>query len=106
MKTYFQTNGVDLERTLELDAMMGTLDLVARSDWVAVLPGLMMASDIEGETLRINPIVDPPMFLDLVAIEPSRRALSFPAAAFHTILLDAAKEQNAKWSAVAFNGPA
>ena len=99
LNTYFQTNGVTIERTLQLDAMMGTLDLVDRSDWVAVLPGLLVASDIDSGALRINPIVDPAMFLDLVTIEPSRRPLSFSAAAFHAMLLEAAEEQNGKWSA-------
>ena len=105
LKTYFQTNGVEIARSLELDAMMGTLDLVVRSDWVAVLPGLMVASDIAGGSLRINPIVDPPLFLDLVSIEPSRRPLSSVAEAFHRILLEVAEELNAGWSAVAFNDP-
>ena len=105
LKTYFQTNGVEIARTLELDAMMGTLDLVVRSDWVAILPGLMVATDIEGGSLRINPIVDPPMFLDLVSIEPSRRALSPSAAAFHKSLLEAAGAQNGRWAAVNFNSP-
>ena len=35
------------ERVLELDAMLGTLDFVSRSDWVTILPGIMMAADIE-----------------------------------------------------------
>ncbi len=33
---------------LELVAMLGTLDLVAKAGWVAVLPGLMMADDAAG----------------------------------------------------------
>ena len=101
LRTYFQTHGVDLERTLELDAMMGTLDLVARSDWMAVVPGLMVGTDVDGGALRISPIVDPPMFLDLVTIEPRRRPLSQAAAAFHEILLDAAVALNGRWTTAA-----
>jgi LysR family tcuABC transcriptional regulator len=71
---------------LELDAMLGTLDFVSRSDWVTVLPGIMMAADIERPTVTINPIVDPIFTLDLVLIEPSRRAMSQPARTFLEML--------------------
>jgi LysR family transcriptional regulator, nitrogen assimilation regulatory protein len=79
IETYLAANGLECERVLELDAMLGTLDLVARSDWVTILPGIMMAADIERPLVTINPIVDPVFTLDLVLIEPSRRVMS-PAA--------------------------
>ena len=84
--TYCATHGVEIERTMELDAMMGTLDYVASSDWVTVLPGVMMAADVEPGRFKINPIGSPALDLDLVVIEPSRRALSPAAAAFYAIL--------------------
>src|SRR5436309_1670500 len=37
--TYFQTNGVPVEDMIEMDAMIGTLEFVAATDWVAILPG-------------------------------------------------------------------
>jgi LysR family nitrogen assimilation transcriptional regulator len=79
IETYLAANGLQCERVLELDAMLGTLDFVSRSDWVTILPGIMMAADIERPSVIINPIVDPVFTLDLVLIEPSRRAMS-PAA--------------------------
>jgi LysR family nitrogen assimilation transcriptional regulator len=79
IETYLAANGLQCERVLELDAMLGTLDFVSRSDWVTILPGIMMATDIERPSVTINPIVDPVFTLDLVLIEPSRRAMS-PAA--------------------------
>src|SRR5918999_1631858 len=76
IETYLAANGLRCERVLELDAMLGTLDFVSRSDWVAILPGIMMAADIERPSMvTINPIVDPVFTLDLVLIEPSRRAM-------------------------------
>src|SRR5512142_2597720 len=33
LETYFQSHGVEIEAKLELDAMIGTLEFVARSDW-------------------------------------------------------------------------
>ena len=59
--------------------MFGTLDFVARSDWVAILPGIMMVPDLPGNGLRINTLLDPALSLDLILIEPARRPLP-PAA--------------------------
>ena len=46
LETYFQTHGVEVEAMLEMDAMIGTLEFVARSDWVTVLPSLISVNDI------------------------------------------------------------
>lgn len=100
LETYFASNGVVVERLLELDAMMGTLDFVARSDWVAVLPGIMMANDAVRDRFAINPLVDPPLSLDLVVIEPARKALSPAADAFLDALTREALRLNE-----AFAGP-
>jgi LysR family nitrogen assimilation transcriptional regulator len=92
IETYLAANGLQCERVLELDAMLGTLDFVSRSDWVAILPGIMMAADIERPSVTINPIVDPVFTLDLVLIEPSRRAMS-PAARLFLEMLQVESER-------------
>lgn len=81
IETYLASNGVEVERFLELDAMLGTLDFVARTDWVTILPAIMMADADETRVFTTNPIVDPSFSLDLVLIEPSRRPLSLGAGA-------------------------
>ena len=98
IESYFASNGVGIERMLELDAMLGTLDLVGRSEWVAVLPGIMMAADPEPGTHVINPLAEPPLTLDLILIEPARRTLSPVAAAFLTLLEEEARRVNARWT--------
>jgi LysR family nitrogen assimilation transcriptional regulator len=98
LETYLASNGVEVERMLELDAMLGTLDFVGHSDWVAILPGIMMVSDVERPTLTINPIVDPVLPLDLVLIEPLRRALSTPAQAFVDVLRVQTARLNEIWA--------
>jgi LysR family transcriptional regulator, nitrogen assimilation regulatory protein len=92
IEIYLAANGLQCERALELDAMLGTLDFVSRSDWVAILPGIMMAADIERPSVTINPIVDPVFTLDLVLIEPSRRAMS-PAARLFLEMLQVESER-------------
>ena len=96
LETYCASNGVEIERVLELDAMLGTLDFVARTDWVAVLPALMMARD-PSHSFTVNPIANPSLSLDLVLIEPSRRAMTAQAEAFLDMLEREAAALNADW---------
>jgi DNA-binding transcriptional LysR family regulator len=97
IETYLASNGVAIERLLELDAMLGTLDLVGQSDWVAVLPGIMMATDTEAGALTLNPLAAPALMLDLMLIEPARRTLSPIAAAFLALLEEQGALLNARW---------
>jgi DNA-binding transcriptional LysR family regulator len=98
IELYLTANGVAYERLLELDAMLGTLDFVARSDWLTILPGIMMASDIERRFVTINPIVDPVFILDLALIEPSRRPMSPAARTFLNILKDETERLEEPWA--------
>jgi DNA-binding transcriptional LysR family regulator len=101
LETYCATNGVEIARTMELDAMMGTLDIVATSDWVSVLPGIMMAGEAGESPFSVRPIDDPPLFLDLVVIEPARRQMRPEAAAFFSVLAEETRRLNRPWA----NGP-
>jgi DNA-binding transcriptional LysR family regulator len=100
LETYFASNGVDVDRLIEMDAMLGTLDFVARTDWSTVLPGIMMASEDAPRRFTVNPIVAPPFTLDLVLIEPSRRAMSPGAEAFLDLLQDEATLLNERWASL------
>jgi LysR family nitrogen assimilation transcriptional regulator len=82
LETYFQTHGVEIAALLEMDAMIGTLEFVARSDWVTVLPSLISVNDIGKGDLVVNPIVDPSLHAEFVVIQPARRTLSVPARLF------------------------
>src|SRR5712691_8788411 len=82
LETYFQTHGVEIAAMLEMDAMIGTLEFVARSDWMTVLPSLISVNDIGKGDLVVNPIGDPPLHAEFVVIQPARRTLSVPARLF------------------------
>ena len=99
LETYCSSNGIEVARTLELDAMLGTLDLIAQSDWVSILPGIMMAIDGAAGELSVNPIVSPELGLDLVMIEPSRRQMSEAAQAFLARMELESQKLNARWDA-------
>lgn len=93
IETYFTANGVNVARRLEMDAMMGTLEFVAATDWVVVLPFVMMSSDIDRDRFDIRPLADPPMYSDFILIEPSRKLMT-PAAALFASVLKAEAERS------------
>src|SRR5262249_1946600 len=97
-ETYLASNGIAVERLLELDAMFGTLDFVAGTDWVTILPGAMMVSDIRRGRLTVNPLAEPPLSTDLVLIEPSRRPMSPAAEAFLAVLAAETARLNDLWT--------
>ena len=75
LETYFQTHGVEVEAMLEMDAMIATLEFVARSDWVTILPSVISVNDIGRGELIVNPIVAP----------TARRIRGDPADAAHAL---------------------
>ena len=81
LHVYFQSNGVAIERMIEMDAMMATFDFVACTDFFTVLPGLICVNDIGRDEFTINPI-DPPLYAEFIVITPARRTLSTPARLF------------------------
>jgi len=76
LDTYFQSHGVEVEAMLAMDAMIATLEFVARSDWVTVLPSVISVNDIGRGELIVNPIVQPELHAEFVVIQPARRTLS------------------------------
>jgi DNA-binding transcriptional LysR family regulator len=96
LETYCAANGIEVARLLELDAMLATLDLVAKSDWMTVLPGIMMALD-DGRQHRVNPLDAPPLWLDLVLIEPAQKSMSAAAIAFLASLEAESQRLNLRW---------
>jgi LysR family transcriptional regulator, nitrogen assimilation regulatory protein len=96
IETYFTANGVQVAQRLELDAMMGTLQFVAASDWVAILPFLMMVGDLSGGRFDIRPLEDPPFYSEFILIQPARKTLT-PAA---TLFADILKDETARARAI------
>jgi LysR family transcriptional regulator, nitrogen assimilation regulatory protein len=83
IEVYFETHGIEVAGIIEMDAMISTLQFVLRSDWVAILSGLICFADIGRPIGRvISPISDPPLFAEFVMISPARRTLSTQAQLF------------------------
>jgi LysR family transcriptional regulator, nitrogen assimilation regulatory protein len=82
LETYFHSHGVEVEAMLEMDAMIATLEFVARSNWVTILPSVISINDIGRGELTVNPIVAPELHAEFVVIQPMRRTLTTQARLF------------------------
>ena len=92
IENYLAENGIEVREVLEIDTMYGTLDLVARSDWVSILPGILCVIDLDGTKRRVMPLNDPPLYVEYLRIEPQSKPLSRAAKAFADILQEELNE--------------
>lgn len=83
-----RTINVPIEKILELDSMMATLDLVTKSDWVTIVPGCLIISDVESGNRNLHPIELPAMSLDYVLVEPASKTLAPAAVLLRDALID------------------
>lgn len=93
---YMTSNGIVVKHFAEFDTMLGTLDLVSRGDWSAILPMMMMPHDFEDGKYTINPIVDPPLILETFVLQPARKTMDEVALAFLNCLTEEVKSTHAK----------
>ncbi len=82
IEIYLETHGVEIADMMEMDAMIGTIQFVARSDWVTILSGLFCVIDIDRNERIISPLYDPPLFAESVVITQARRTPSIQARRF------------------------
>ncbi len=86
IEQYLASNGIETGRLIELDSMFTSLDLVARSDWVTILPGILCLPDLGSRRRRVIPIADPELTVDYLRIEPMSVPLSDSGRAFYRVL--------------------
>ncbi len=86
IENYLMVNEIAVADILELDTMHGTLGMVARSDWVTILPGIMCLPDLDGKRRKVAPLADPILTVNYTRIETIKRPLSAAAQAFADIL--------------------
>ena len=86
LEDYFTANSIEIVNIMEMDSMIGTLELVGSTDWVTILPYLICVPDTHSNLRHINPICEPNIYSDFVIIEPIGRSLT-PQATFFLKLL-------------------
>ena len=73
---YFATHNINIIKKLEMDGMIGTLQMIATSDWSAILPAALCHLDLSGETRTLSPLISPNLITDYVMITSASKELS------------------------------
>lgn len=82
LDAYLAESGAIVERLLEIDTGLGALDFVRNSDWHAIHPAVVMLPEIGKGGFIVNPLIEPPLKLDLFQIERASEQVSPEATAF------------------------
>jgi len=61
---------------VEMDGVLGKLDLVRNTDWATVLPSIAVADDLGRGILHVQPITQPDLWLEYYLVHPTRSILS------------------------------
>lgn len=72
-------HGVHVAEVMEMDAMLGTIELVGKTDWLAILPSALCHADQDGVHRKLNVLSDPPMSIDYVIVEKTETPLPHAA---------------------------
>jgi DNA-binding transcriptional LysR family regulator len=88
-EAYAALHGIRIATVLSMDAMIATLEFVAQSDFVTILPETICVNDMDGKVRSLHPLADPPLTVDYAIIQPAKAALPHPA----TLFLDEIKSQ-------------
>lgn len=76
IETALNAHGVHPAELLEMDGMLGTLEMVASTDWVSILPSAICHADRDGTQRKLHVVAEPPMSLDYVIVEKAEVSLS------------------------------
>lgn len=106
LDAYLKNIKAPIASILEMDSMLGALDLIARSDWTAILPATLCAPDFDGQQRWLHPLSDPPLLLDLSLVTEETTTLSLAARAFTEELIASVEEIQARWSELVCPGGA
>ncbi|MBZ7927725.1 LysR family transcriptional regulator [Ensifer adhaerens] len=87
-ENYAELHGIRIATIVSMDAMIATLEFVAQSDFVTILPETICANDFDGKTRSLHPLLDPPLTVDYAVIQQSRTAIP-PAATLFLAELEA-----------------
>ena len=95
LEQYLVDHKVQVAQRLSwFESMLGAMDLVRCSHWMAVISGLFVADDLRRRRFTLNPLADPMLWDDLLLVEPERQPLSSVAQDFISLLSKATEEIN------------
>ncbi len=99
-EAFAEANGLSIEAIMDMDAMIATLEFVANSDWMTILPATICSNDLDGRVRTLHPILDPPLTVDYRVIEPAKGALSPAATLFLDRLEQEYRASDARWATI------
>jgi DNA-binding transcriptional LysR family regulator len=99
IRNYLAAKQLDQCEVIELDTMLGTIDLVARTEWKAILPSLLADGLKEERALSVLSLTGPTLTTELVVVEPARRSHPPTMKAFLDILKVQTVRINGRWQA-------
>ena len=76
IESSFQLGGTASGKILEIDGMLGTLQLVRTSDWATIAATIVVIDDVKDGRLDAHPISDPELWLDLFLVQTKGTVLS------------------------------
>lgn len=97
LEAYFAANEVAVAEILEMDAMTATLNFVAETDWMTILPATIFGREIDAAQHKLHPILSPPAEVAYLTIEPGRHALPPSADLFRKALREAFEDVHRDW---------
>jgi DNA-binding transcriptional LysR family regulator len=59
-----------------MDGMIGTLELIASSDWCSVLPAVLCDLDLDGSIRTLSPLISPNFTTEYVFITSASKELN------------------------------
>ena len=82
IERYLEINKIEVADIMELDAMLGTLEIVANSEWMSILPSVLGLADKDGVRRRFMPLEQPPLTVEYMRISNRAKPLSRAAQLF------------------------
>jgi DNA-binding transcriptional LysR family regulator len=71
---------------LEIDGMLGTLEMIRKSDWTTIAANIVVIEDVMEGRLEAYPITQPELWLDLFVVQTKNTLLSSVCREFLNIL--------------------
>lgn len=85
-------------KIVEIDGLVGTLELVRNSEWATILPTVAVVNEVRQQQLTAEPIVDPELWLEYFLVQAKDRPLSVPARNFLELLKDVLDRSGRDWA--------
>lgn len=92
---YLAGQGIRGEQWLDLDCFSATLGVVARTDWMSILPGISLLPGLLHHEFTVSVLAPEDVTLQIACLQPARRPLTAPAKAFLELLQEEAAQQHA-----------